>query len=207
MRSNPRHAIILACFLTACSTTPVSQTDTEGASSSVDHAQVSSASDTSVTCSGVAIPSQSEGPYYTTNTPERTNITEEGTVGTPLILTGRVLDEECNPIAGAWIDFWQADGNGEYDNVGFELRGHQFTDDEGRYRLETVVPSEYPGRPPHIHLKVQAHESSPIITSQLYFPDRAGNATDSLFRPETIVHIVNEGDTVQATYDLIVSRE
>ncbi len=84
-----------------------------------------------------------EGPYYTEGSPERTNIVEEGTPGSKLILEGRVLDRNGNPIPRAWLDFWHADGTGHYDNEGFNLRGHQYADKDGRYRLETVRPKEY----------------------------------------------------------------
>jgi protocatechuate 3,4-dioxygenase beta subunit len=75
--------------------------------------------------------------------------------GEQLLVAGYVLDQNCQPIQNAWLDFWQADANGAYDNTGYVLRGHQFTDGQGRYYLETVLPGEYPGRPPHIHLKIQ----------------------------------------------------
>src|SRR3712207_6926313 len=52
----------------------------------------------------------------------------------------RSVDTRCRPVAGALLDFWQADARGEYDNSGFRLRGHQFADSRGRYRLRTVVP-------------------------------------------------------------------
>ena len=60
--------------------------------------------------------------------------------GTRIVLTGRVLSPGCKPLAGALLDFWHADDSGEYDNQGYRCRGHQFTDTDGRYRLETVVP-------------------------------------------------------------------
>jgi protocatechuate 3,4-dioxygenase beta subunit len=97
---------------------------------------------------------------------------EEGMAGTRLILVGYVLDQNCQPLPNAWLDFWQADANGEYDNVGYRLRGHQFTDESGRYHLETVLPGLYSSRPiEHIHVKVRP-EGGAEITSQLYFPDQ-----------------------------------
>ena len=66
----------------------------------------------------------------------------------------------CQPVAQAKIEFWQANDAGEYDNSGYTLRGHQFTDAQGRYALQTVVPGLYPGRTRHIHVKVQAPNSA-----------------------------------------------
>lgn len=89
-------------------------------------------------------------------------------------------------MAHALLDFWHADEEGDYDNAGFRFRGHQFTDGEGRYRLETIVPGSYPGRTRHIHVKLQAR-GGPVLTTQLYFPGEAGNSRDGLFRPQLLV--------------------
>jgi hypothetical protein len=83
---------------------------------------------------------QTEGPYYTPNTPERTSLLESGMAGVRLVVSGQVLTTDCRPVARALLDFWQADDAGQYDNAGYRLRGHQFADDQGRYSLETVVP-------------------------------------------------------------------
>lgn len=123
------------------------------------------------TCSALT-QQQTEGPYYIPNTPEKHSLIEEGMAGTRLILVGYVLDQNCLPLANAWLDFWQADTNGEYDNTGFRLRGHQFTDAQGRYYLETILPGLYSSRPiEHIHVKVRP-EGGAEVTSQLYFPQR-----------------------------------
>lgn len=122
-------------------------------------------------CSGVTEP-QTEGPYYTPNTPERNSFLEEGMPGTRLLLVGHVLDQNCQPLPNAWLDFWQAGADGEYDNAGYRLRGHQYTDSQGRYHLETVLPGLYSSRPiEHIHVKVRP-EGGAEVTSQLYFPDQ-----------------------------------
>ncbi|HMO54725.1 MAG TPA: hypothetical protein PJ994_09490, partial [Tepidiformaceae bacterium] len=112
---------------------------------------------------------QTEGPYFTPNSPERTSLLETGMSGTRLLLTGQVVSTSCAPVANALIDFWQCDDSGEYDNAGYRLRGHQFTDGNGAYMLETVVPGLYPGRTRHIHVKVQAPNER-VLTTQLYFP-------------------------------------
>ena len=98
---------------------------------------------------------QTEGPYFKPSSPERTELFEEGIAGQPIELVGFVLTRACKPLAGALLDFWQADDKGRYDNSGFRLRGHQFSDAEGRYRLRSIVPGIYPGRTRHIHVKVQ----------------------------------------------------
>lgn len=127
-------------------------------------------------------PAQTEGPYYTPNTPERASLLEPGMAGTKLVVSGVVMNTDCKPIARALLDFWQANDAGEYDNVGYTLRGHQFADENGRYQLETIVPGLYPGRTRHIHVKVQAPNQR-ALTTQLYFPGEPRNRTDGIYNP------------------------
>jgi protocatechuate 3,4-dioxygenase beta subunit len=103
-------------------------------------------------------------------------------------------------VSRALIEVWQADDKGEYDNRGFRLRGHLFTDADGRYRFRTIVPGAYPGRTPHIHVKVQA-PSRPVLTTQLYLPNDPGNARDRLFRPELLLRS-REGGAAQFDFVL-----
>ncbi|HEV3463434.1 MAG TPA: intradiol ring-cleavage dioxygenase, partial [Actinomycetota bacterium] len=83
-------------------------------------------------------PSQTEGPYFTPNSPRRASLLEAGVGGQRLGVAGAVLTTDCRPVRRALLDFWQADDAGEYDNQGYRLRGHQFSDADGRWRLETV---------------------------------------------------------------------
>ncbi len=94
-----------------------------------------------------------EGPYFKPNSPERSSLLESGVSGTTLTVSGYVLTPDCKPVARALLDFWQADASGQYDNSGFRLRGHQYTDANGAFTLQTVVPGLYPGRTRHIHVK------------------------------------------------------
>jgi protocatechuate 3,4-dioxygenase beta subunit len=137
-------------------------------------------------------PAQTEGPYFTPNSPERASLLEAGLAGDRLTVAGTVLATDCRPLRRALLDFWQADAAGEYDNQGYRLRGHQFTDADGRFRLETVVPGLYPGRTRHIHVKVQA-AGGPVLTTQLYFPGEAANAGDGIFREELLLTMDGEG--------------
>lgn len=136
---------------------------------------------------------QTEGPYFTPNSPERTSLLEEGMPGTKLVVTGYVYSTDCAPVEGALVDFWHCDDAGVYDNVGYTLRGHQFTDADGRYELTTIVPGVYPGRTRHIHVKAQKPESD-VLTSQLYFPDEPGNASDGIFDPSLVMDLFDAED-------------
>jgi protocatechuate 3,4-dioxygenase beta subunit len=131
---------------------------------------------------------QTEGPFYTPSTPMRTSFLEPGLTGTRMLVTGYVLSTDCHPISGALLDFWHADDAGVYDNKGYRLRGHFFSDDEGYWQLETIVPGLYPGRTRHFHVKAQA-ANGPILTTQLYFPNEPVNARDRLFHPDLVIDV------------------
>jgi protocatechuate 3,4-dioxygenase beta subunit len=150
----------------------------------------------------IPTPEETEGPYFRPSSPERRSLLEPGIEGRHLVLSG-LMTTGCVPMSRAMLDFWHADANGEYDNSGFRLRGHQFTDDQGRYRLETIVPGVYPGRTRHIHVKVHA-PGTPLLTSQLYFPGEARNQTDWLFRRDLLVMVIDAGRTIRARFDFVI---
>jgi protocatechuate 3,4-dioxygenase beta subunit len=125
-------------------------------------------------CDGTKTPRNVEGPFFKRNSPLRTNLVTGGVTGVYLTLTGKVLSPQCTPVTGALLEFWQADRAGAYDNASFTLRGHQFTNSTGDYTVDTVIPRDYRSggtfRTPHLHVKVQAPNST-VLTSQLFFPD------------------------------------
>ena len=138
-------------------------------------------------------PAETAGPFFMPRSPERASLLEPGMRGTKLVVDGRVVTRGCRPVAGALLDFWQADDRGEYDNAGFRLRGHQFADADGRFRLETIVPGVYPGRTRHLHVRVQA-PAGRLLTTQLYFPGEPRNRTDGLFRRDLLLATSTSGD-------------
>ena len=161
------------------------------------------------TISSCAAPAQAiteltEGPYYKAGAPQRTTLSATGVAGTPLVLTGYVLSTSCQPIANAKLDFWQADGNGNYDSSGYTLRGWQLTDANGAYRLETVIPGLYPGRTEHIHVKVTVNGKT--YTSQLFFPGVSQNAGDSIYAANMLITLSSATSTPRTgTFNFIIS--
>ena len=149
-------------------------------------------------------PRQGAGPFYTPDTPHRASLLEPGLPGTPLVLVGYALQTNCQPLTNVLLDFWQADSGGRYDNQGYTLRGHQFTDVNGQYRLETIVPGHYPGRTLHIHVRVQAPHSR-AITTQLYFPDVPQNERDFIYDPHLLVRPLDApAQRVKAQFDFVL---
>jgi protocatechuate 3,4-dioxygenase beta subunit len=147
---------------------------------------------------------QTEGPFYTPRTPRRSNLVTAGVRGVPLLLTGDVVDTRCRPVRGALLDFWQADGEGEYDNRGYTLRGHQFADTRGRFALRTIVPGLYPGRTRHIHVKVQRPHGR-ILTTQLYFPGEPRNRTDGIFDASLLMDLRRAGSGRRARFRFVLA--
>jgi protocatechuate 3,4-dioxygenase beta subunit len=135
-----------------------------------------------LTCGELTQP-QTEGPFFKTKSPERLSLLEANSKGEKIVVTGVVFSRACKPVPSALLDFWHSDEAGEYDNRGYRYRGHQFSDAQGRFRLETIVPAQYPGRTRHIHVKVQA-PGRKVLTTQLYFPGDPANARDGLFRAD-----------------------
>ena len=146
---------------------------------------------------------QTEGPFFKPSSPERAELLEAGMPGQPIELVGFVISRTCKPLAGALLDFWQADDKGRYDNSGFRLRGHQFSDAEGRYRLRSIVPGVYVGRTRHIHVKVQPRGGR-VLTTQLYFPGEAQNRADGLFRSELLMRTAKNAGWLAGRFDFVL---
>ncbi|HEX9494429.1 MAG TPA: hypothetical protein VGA38_01565 [Candidatus Limnocylindria bacterium] len=136
-----------------------------------------------------------EGPFYRAGAPVRRDGSilehQPGPTAESCVVEGRVTDAVTGQgIAGAELDFWQADEDGQYDNVGWHLRGVIVADAAGNYSLKTVVPNDYPQhqfdpvgellsamdlpvyRAAHIHLKVRVGGQE-RLTTQFFMPDSA----------------------------------
>lgn len=145
-------------------------------------------------------PRATEGPFYPTQKMRFKDADNDlvkiaGVVreagGEIVVLKGRVFDPSGAPTAGARVEIWQCDTNGvylhssdrrgkDYDTA-FQGFGHVVTGDDGAYAFRTIMPVTYPGRTPHIHVKVK-HESRDL-TTQFYLEEEAGqNQRDRLFR-------------------------
>jgi protocatechuate 3,4-dioxygenase beta subunit len=99
------------------------------------------------------------GPFYVANAPARER------TGQGLVVTGVVRSAAaCAPIPGARIEWWSVNPRGEYDDA---HRATETAGSEGRYRYETDPPTAYPGRPPHLHVRVSAPGHRVLVT-QLY---------------------------------------
>jgi protocatechuate 3,4-dioxygenase beta subunit len=203
-RKTPQVVLVLLVLVAACSGPAASATSSPPAALAA-----SGTPSIQVPVEGCSSPAaltapMTEGPYFMAGSPEQTSLLEPGMPGTQLVLSGSVLDENCQPVAGALLDFWQANADGQYDNLGYTLRGHQYSDAAGHYQLTTVVPGLYPGRTEHIHVKVQAPDG-PVLTTQLFFPGVAQNQTDGIFDPSLVIQVTGDSGGLTATFDFFIS--
>lgn len=156
-------------------------------------------------CGEVApTPAQTEGPYFRPGSPLKRDFTGDVAKGAAITIAGYVLTQKCEPVAGALIELWHCDDDGAYDNQGFRLRGHQFSDQQGRWWFETIVPGLYTGRTRHFHVKVQ-RPNGPVLTTQLYFPGEPGNAGDGIFDPSLLLDVRQAPDGGYGRYDFVIA--
>lgn len=172
----------------------------------------------------VATPPQPEGPFYPREFRKETDsnlFQYAGTTakGTPLQLTGRVLQSNGAPLANAVVEIWQCDADGDYiydaasmraADPGFQGFGKTVTDSAGNYRFVTIRPVPYGGRPPHIHIRVKRNGAE-LLTTQMYingdgaekdpFIARLPNAA----RERLMADLVKAPNGLATTFDIVVA--
>jgi protocatechuate 3,4-dioxygenase beta subunit len=144
----------------------------------------------------IVTPGQTEGPFYPVSFPDdmdadlvRVTGQKAQAMGRITHVAGRVLTRRGAAVRGAMVEIWQCDANGIYNHPrqpGLERRDSAFqgygrteVTAEGRYAFRTIRPVPYPGRTPHIHVKVSVPGTG-RLTTQLYIAGEPRNATDGL---------------------------
>jgi protocatechuate 3,4-dioxygenase beta subunit len=146
----------------------------------------------------VRTPRQTEGPFY----PDRLPLDKDNdllivsksltpAVGEVTHLSGRILDGRGEPVRNALIEIWQVDNNGVYlhsrggdparRDRNFQGYGRFETGSTGEYRFRTIKPVPYPGRTPHIHVKVSKGDRE-LLTTQCYVKGEPLNERDGVLR-------------------------
>lgn len=145
-------------------------------------------------------PAQTEGPFYPNKLPLDTdndllivNDTITPAVGDITHFTGKVMDAAGSPLRNVLVEIWQCDGKGVYlhtadsgkkqeqQDKNFQGFGRFLTGSTGEYYFRTIKPVPYPGRTPHIHVKVK-RGGKDLLTTQCYVKDHPGNARDGIYR-------------------------
>jgi protocatechuate 3,4-dioxygenase beta subunit len=143
-------------------------------------------------------PKQTEGPFYPDKLPLDTDndllaINNDITpaIGEVSHLTGKILDASGAPVKGAVIEIWQCDAHGAYlhSKTGnaakrdqhFQGFGRFTTGSTGEYYFRTIKPVAYPGRAPHIHVKIKKG-SKELLCTQCYIKGHPGNDKDGVWK-------------------------
>ena len=149
-------------------------------------------------------PRQTAGPFFTPNTPLKQDFRSDDPGGKPFHLSGRVQTPDCLPIMSAMIELWHADSRGEYDNKGYRMRGHQFSDETGCFEFLTHRPGLYPGRTGHFHITIKTSQGQ-SLTTQLYFPDEALNARDGIFDSRLLMDVADIEGVTTGYFDFVIA--
>ena len=152
---------------------------------------------------GAVTAAQTPGPFYTPDTPLKADFTGDAE-GPRVDLVGYVLDRNCRPLGEAVVDLWHADAQGDYDNQGFRLRGHQVTDGTGRFAFATIEPGNYGVRTKHYHVRVTA-PGRPRLTTQLYFPGNLRNAVDFIHDASLEMRTADLEGGLRARFDFVLA--
>jgi protocatechuate 3,4-dioxygenase beta subunit len=143
-------------------------------------------------------PPLTEGPFYPDRLPLDTDndllVIDDAltpAVGEVTQLGGRILDARGDPVKDALIEIWQVDAHGAYLHSGsanagrrdanFQGYGRFVTGSGGQYRFRTIKPVAYPGRTPHIHVKVSV-KGKEELTTQIHIKGEPRNARDGVLR-------------------------
>ncbi|MCI0429523.1 MAG: twin-arginine translocation signal domain-containing protein [Rhodospirillales bacterium] len=179
------------------------------------------------------LPTESDilGPFYRFGAPFQTRLAGPDEPGDRLTLTGTVFSSDCEtPLPGALIEVWQANTAGLYDTnkpgnftetATFHLRGMFYTNEKGRYEIETIMPGRYPippglpglekyaglTRPAHIHFRVMESLHVPL-TTQLYFKGDPFLASDPWagHKQSLAIDLKRDGELRRGVFDIVLAR-
>lgn len=142
-------------------------------------------------------------PEFKRDAPARTSLIEAGDKSPRIVIAGFVIGLKCGRIKGARVDFWQPDAAGVYPPSGPRLRGHQLTDAEGKFKLETIQPGAPPARGRHLSARVEP-PGKPPLTTALYFPGDKPNPQDKFFAPNLVMRVVAGAPAGTYAFDFVL---
>jgi protocatechuate 3,4-dioxygenase alpha subunit len=173
-------------------------------------------------------PSQTVGPFFHFALPKFAGpvLVDDKTKGERIIIEGRVLDGDGQPLNDALIEIWQANAAGRYDHPedrqdkpldpGFHGFGRCATDKDGRYSFQTIRPGPVPGpgntlQAPHINFTVFARGMLKQLVTRMYFEDEKSNADDPILaripddaRRSTLVAKRKNGKNGPFVFDIVL---
>lgn len=150
----------------------------------------------------IKTPAQTKGPFYPIPEIESqkyfdvdlTRLDDKSPVadGEIIAIEGAIVTLGEQPLPNTLIEVWQACHSGRYNHPhdgnkspidpNFQYWGRMTTGEDGKFRFKTILPGKYPGRPPHIHVRVVSPDRPELIT-QLYFQQNdESNLKDGIYR-------------------------
>lgn len=173
------------------------------------------------------------GPYWADGSPlvegkpAKINMRDDEP-GEKLRFKGNVSDVNGKKLANAKVEWWQDDASGYYSNFDsdapdFNLRSHFYTDENGDFEVESILPIPYSiptdgptgeftraagyhsFRPAHIHMKFE-HEGYETLITQVFFEGDEWLETDVArgVRQSLMTKLVDKGDYKEAELDFVL---
>ena len=126
----------------------------------------------------------------------------------------------CSP--GEESDFLKTAALAEKGDPSAQFKlGNMYTNEQGQYKIETIVPGRYaippgiPGlekwaghtRPAHIHFRVMESVHSPV-TTQLYFKGDPFIADDPWadHKPSLAIDLTQDGNVQRGVFDIVLDN-
>jgi len=192
--------IVLAPLMISCTKDPEGGLD--GASTTTDGStNGSSSSNCTVTAS------ETEGPFPT-KSPDGLVSKDIRSDRTGVVMSANITiknkNSNCAALAGAIVDIWHCDADGnysEYGGTGMQatnygsvhfLRGRQTTDAKGLVSFTTIFPGWYSGRAVHIHVHIYDGSGKSLLVTQIAFP---AVVCETVFTTATGLYKRGEADT------------
>lgn len=175
-----------------------------------------------------------EGPYFIPGAQQLESPyvmpMREDEPGDPLLFSGRVIDSDGNPLAGAQIDMWHSDNLGTYSDIPYpddrelpppgNLRGRFTVGEDGSFEIRTIIPVPYEipttgptgalltaagwhaYRPAHLHAIVTA-PGRRSLTCQLYLSEDPYLDSDvaGAVKPSLILTLAKQGEHFVASHE------
>jgi protocatechuate 3,4-dioxygenase alpha subunit len=113
--------------------------------------------------------------------------------GERISVTGRIVDGDGKPVNDAMLEIWQANSHGRYAHPDdtrdlplderFTGWGRVTTDEEGRFRFNTIKPGRVPAtdgslQAPHLNVTLFMRGMLKQLLTRIYFDGDAANGRD-----------------------------
>lgn len=172
---------VIAPVVGGCSKTEIDPTATTGTDTSTSTGSTNGGSSSNCSVTN----NETEGPFPTKSPANfvRKDIKDDRTgVVFTMNITIKNSNASCAALAGALVDVWHCDKDGNYSEYGGTqmqstnytsvnfLRGRQTTDSNGLVGFTSIFPGWYSGRAPHIHVHIYNASGKSLLVTQIAFP-------------------------------------